>query len=120
MLVKHIQKGKNSEEIAARFLQEKGYRILERNWRYGKKEIDIISEKDNCLVITEVKSRLAKGRERPEEAVSMKKQQTIIEAAEAFVLQNRLDKEVRFDVIFVVCDRLAVWIEHIPDAFYPV
>jgi putative endonuclease len=118
--VKHIQKGKKNENLAACFLQGKGYRIIDRNWRYGKKEIDIIAEKDDCLVIAEVKSGQAAARIRPEEAVSARKQQMIIEAAEAFVLQKGLDREVRFDVIFVVSGHRAVWIEHIPDAFYPV
>jgi putative endonuclease len=119
-LVMHIQKGKINETIAVRFLQENGYRIIKRNWRFGKKEIDIISEKDNLLVITEVKSRLAKSAIRPEEAVSIKKQQMIIEAADAFILQNGLDHEVRFDVIFVDNNQPDIRIEHIPDAFYPV
>ena len=117
--MRHIQKGKNNENIAACFLQEKGYRIIKRNWRFGKKEIDIISEKDNLLVITEVKSRLTKSEVRPEESVSMKKQHLIIEAAEAFILQYGLDQEVRFDVIFVDNNQADIRIEHIPDAFYP-
>jgi Holliday junction resolvase-like predicted endonuclease len=50
----------------------------------------------------------------------MKKQQLIIEAAEAFILQNGLDHEVRFDVIFIDNNQPEVLIEHIPDAFYPV
>lgn len=118
--MRHIQKGKNNENIAARFLQEKGYRIIKRNWRYGKKEIDIISEKDNLLIIIEVKSRLTKSVMRPEEIVSMKKQLLIIEAAEAFIVQNGLDHEVRFDIIFVDNNQPDVRIEHIQDAFYPV
>jgi putative endonuclease len=118
--VKNTQKGRKNEEIAARFLQEKGYIILERNWRSGKKEIDIISEKDDYLVVAEVKSGLQSFLLRPEESVSRKKQKMIVEAAEAYIIKNEISKEVRFDVIFVTGDTSSVNIEHIPDAFYPI
>ena len=53
----HNDLGKNGEEAAALFLTEKGYHILHRNWRSGKKELDIVAEYQGELVIIEVKTR---------------------------------------------------------------
>jgi len=118
--VKHTQKGRKSEDIAVSYLQKEGYMILARNWRYGKKEVDIISQKDNYLVVTEVKSGLPGFMMRPEEAVSMRKQRMIIEVTEAFILQKSITSAVRFDIIFVTGIDPVASIEHITDAFYPV
>ena len=56
-MAKHNELGKKGEEIAAQYLSEKGYEILERNWRNRHKEIDIIAKDGNELVIVEVKTR---------------------------------------------------------------
>ena len=53
----HIELGKTGEDIAVAHLEGKGYRILDRNWRWGKEEIDIIAIDGNFLVIVEVKTR---------------------------------------------------------------
>ena len=68
-MAKHYDLGKKGEEIAANYLAEKGYKIIARNWRFGKDEIDIIAEHDNFLVIIEVKTRSSSDYGEPEEAV---------------------------------------------------
>ena len=116
----HIESGRKNEERAARFLEEAGHVIRERNWRRGSMEVDIISETGEFIVITEVKTLLAGSGERPEDAVNSKKQGRIIRTAEAYIWEHRLTKPVRFDVIFIYSGMAEVQIEHIRDAFYPV
>jgi len=115
------KKGTEGEKIAAKYLEEKGYEVLWRNYRYKNKEIDLICKKDEYLVVVEVKTRYFKGDEWPDEIVTMNKQRYLIEATEEFMMKHHIDLEVRFDVIFVYMrwgefDRL----EHIEDAFHPL
>ena len=112
--------GKKGEQIALDHLTEKDYKILEHNWYFRKKEIDIIAEKDDFLVIIEVKSRSVGFQENPRDAVNMKKQRFLIQAANAYVNKYNIDLEVRFDIITVVfLNDQEYEIEHIDDAFYP-
>ena len=116
---KHYDLGKKGEEIAANFLATKGYRIIKRNWRFGKEEIDIIAEYDNFLVVVEVKTRSTKNYGNPEEAVDERKQRFLINAINEYVLQKEIDLEVRFDIISIVIEQNKQTINHIEDAFYP-
>ncbi|MBE9510694.1 MAG: YraN family protein [Bacteroidetes bacterium] len=112
--------GKKGEQIAIDYLTEKGYRILERNWYFRKKEIDIIAEKEDFLVIIEVKSRSVGFQENPRDAVNMKKQRFLIQAANAYVNKYDIELEVRFDIITVVfLNEHEYKLKHIDDAFYP-
>ena len=112
--------GKRGEQVASDYLTAKGYKILERNWYFRKKEIDIIAEKDDFLVIIEVKSRSVGFREDPRDAVNMKKQKFLIQAANAYVNKFNIDQEVRFDIITVVfLNDHEYKLIHIDDAFYP-
>ena len=112
--------GKKGEQISLDHLTEKDYKILEHNWYFRKKEIDIIAEKDDFLVIIEVKSRSVGFQENPRDAVNMKKQRFLIQAANAYVNKYNIDLEVRFDIITVVfLNDQEYEIEHIDDAFYP-
>ncbi|MET0945038.1 MAG: YraN family protein, partial [Flavobacterium sp.] len=56
-MAEHNELGKEGEKLAAKYLQENGYEILDRNWTFQKAEIDIIAQKDNYLAIVEVKTR---------------------------------------------------------------
>jgi len=112
--------GKKGERVALDHLTAKDYKILEHNWYFKKKEIDIIAEKDDFLVIIEVKSRSVGFQENPRDAVNMKKQRFLIQAANAYVNKYNIDLEVRFDIITVVfLNDQEYKIEHIDDAFYP-
>ena len=112
--------GKRGEQIAIDYLTEKGYKILERNWYFRKKEIDIIAEKDDFLVIIEVKSRSIGFHEDPKDAVNIKKQRFLIQAANAYVYKYDIELEVRFDIITVVFyNEHEYKLNHIDDAFYP-
>ncbi|MBI5218707.1 MAG: YraN family protein [Bacteroidia bacterium] len=111
--------GKRGEEIATEYLKDNGYKILAVNWQNKHQEIDIIAEKNNVLIIAEVKSRTAPCLVEPEQAVTLNKQKLLIRAANAYIYINKIDKEVRFDIISIVFSSKDPKLEHIIDAFYP-
>ena len=118
-MAKHNELGKRGEELAVQYLTEKGYEILERNWRNIHKEIDIIAKDGKCLVIVEVKARQSDEYGDPDIAVTKQKQWRLISAANAYVFQYKLDIDTRFDVISIVFKDDEPIIEHIEDAFLP-
>ena len=118
-MAKHNELGKKGEEIAAQYLSEKGYEILERNWRNRHKEIDIIAKDGNELVILEVKTRQNDEHGEPDLAVTRPKQTRLIYAANAYIFQNKLDINTRFDIIAIVFKDERPVIDHIQDAFLP-
>jgi putative endonuclease len=116
---KHSKIGINGEQIAADFLLNKGYSILFRNWRYEKKEVDIIAIKDDIIVFAEVKTRSGNRMQYPEEAVNNKKQANLRAAATAFTDMNRNYKNIRFDIISVLMQGDATKeIVHFEEAFH--
>jgi len=102
---KHKQTGIKGEQIAVKFLQNSGYSILERNWRYGKKEVDIIAKKDDILVIVEVKTRSNYDFGFPEEAVNGQKQDVLHEAAAAYLEAHPGHTDIRFDIISILLNK---------------
>ena len=114
----HNDFGKKAEDLAAEYLQKNGYKILERNFRSQKAEIDIIAEKDDLLAIIEVKARSTDAFILPQEAVNKKKIRLIISAANKYLEISDRNNEVRFDIISVLPDETGnLKIEHITDAF---
>lgn len=112
--------GKAGEEAARRFLIKKGYDILDTNWRYRHKEIDIIAKDGNELVIVEVKTRDENRLEEPYSAVSNKKIRNLVTAANAWIQKNSIDLNTRFDVISIVfSDKDKYELKHFPEAFLP-
>ena len=118
-MAKHNDFGKLGEELAVNYLIGKGYEILERNWRNIHKEIDIIAKDGTDLVIVEVKTRQTDEYGDPDVAVTKQKQWCLISAANAYVFQNRLDINTRFDIISIIFKDGEPVIEHIEDAFLP-
>lgn len=113
----HNSLGKKGEELAITYLQNKGYNILEQNYRYLKAEVDIIAQKDGVLIVVEVKTRSTNYFGNPEEFVNKKKIQLLTMAIDHYVQKNDLDVEVRFDIIAVLNTKGTFDIEHIEDAF---
>ena len=111
--------GKLGEDLAASYLIDNGYRILERNWHAGHKEIDLIALIDHVLAIVEVKTRKSDDHGEPNLAVGKDKQRMLIWAADAYVRYKDLDVDVRFDIISIVISEGEPEIEHIEDAFIP-
>ena len=116
---KQYDLGKEGEEIAAFYLAQKGYKILHRNWRHRKLELDIVLSKDNFLIIVEVKTRSSQYFEKPQDAVTIKKQKFLFDATEAYLESYKLDLEVRFDIVSIVLNDKTNQIEHIEAAFRP-
>ncbi len=112
--------GRIGEVLAENYLTEKNFIIVKKNWRYHHKEVDIIAEKDDVLIFVEVKTRTTNYFGEPFESVSPQKQEFLIEAANGYLEDNNLDKEVRFDVIsIVISGKNPPEIFHIIDAFSP-
>lgn len=116
---KHSKIGIKGEQIAEEFLLNKGYFILHKNWRSGKKELDLIVVKDDVLVIVETKTRTTYDFGYPEESVNKKKKQFLKAAAEAFVSANPQYNYIRFDLVSILLngDKIEEII-HFEEAFY--
>ena len=120
-MAEHNVLGHTGEDDAADYLAREGYHILDRNWRSGHKEIDIVAEKGGVLVIVEVKTRRDARFGKPEDAVSENKIRRIVLAADAYVRLYRIDMPVRFDIITVVgSDAEHCKVVHVQDAFNPL
>jgi putative endonuclease len=108
------------EKIAVGYLKKEGYQILECNWRYDHKEIDIIAQQGDEIVIVEVKTREGDYFEEPWEAVSTRKIRNLVEVADAWLNQRKIDLETRFDVISIIfSDDVNYELTHFPGAFIP-
>ncbi|MDR2928503.1 MAG: YraN family protein [Cytophagaceae bacterium] len=117
-MAEHNELGKLGEQIASDYLTVKGFRIIARNWRFKHKEVDIIAYDDGYLVVVEVKTRSSAEWEHPRESITSSKIRFLVQATEQFVQQNRIDNEVRFDVVAVTLKCSNEWdIEHIEHAF---
>ncbi len=111
--------GRNAESVAAGYLQARGYRIWKTNWRWGKRELDLVTLHRDELVIVEVKSRVGNAVNDPSVVVDRVKERNIILAAEAFIRLHGCCRPTRFDVIAVIYRNSGMEIEHLENAFYP-
>lgn len=111
--------GKAGEQLAVDHLIAKGYIILDRNWHFSHKEIDIVARDLNDIVVVEVKTRNAPVRELQEQAINREKRQFLISAANAYVKYHQISMEVRFDVVNVIFVRGRSSVSHIRNAFFP-
>lgn len=111
--------GEKHEIMAAKYLKEQGYTVLETNYRVRQAELDIVAMENNTLVFAEVKYRKNEALGNPLSAVGYAKQKKISKAALFYMNQHRLsvyDTSVRFDVIGILGDNIT----HIKNAFYYV
>ena len=116
-MAEHNDTGAKGEELAGTYLKNKGYSILETNWRFRNLEADIIASIDQTIVIAEVKTRKSNYFGEPETFVDKQKQKNLRKAANEYIERNNLDKEVRFDIISIVMGKNQMKINHIEDAF---
>jgi putative endonuclease len=101
-LANHIHTGKIGEQLAEAYFAEKGYVLLEKNWRHSHWEVDIIAERNNVLHFVEVKTRRTKKYGLPEEKVGAKKIQNLINAAEQYLYLHPEWKRIQFDVLSII------------------
>lgn len=113
--------GKWGEQKAADYLEANGYTILDRDWKCGRRDLDIVAYKDGLVVIVEVKTRRNTAFTMPEQNVNIKKIRSISFAADSYMKCHKRYNQLRFDIISIVgtsdddCK-----ISHIEDAFMPV
>lgn len=117
-MAEHNELGKKGEDEAVAFLMKKGYKILERNYRFKKAEIDIIARKDELLVAVEVKTRSTPDFGNPQDFVKPKKIKLLVMAFDHYITQNELDVDARFDIVAIIKNKSGMRIEHLEDAFF--
>jgi putative endonuclease len=118
---RHNELGRLGEDKAAIYLEQKGFKILARNYRFGRAEVDIIAANSDLVLFVEVKTRSNYKFGFPEEAVSGKKQRLFGQAASEFMFQHKLSLDIRFDVITIVTSQNSPWtITHLEDAFFSI
>ena len=110
------QQGKDYEELAVKYLKDKGYFIIERNFQVRQAEIDIIARYESTIVFVEVKYRTNASSGHPLEAVTVSKQKKICKAALFYMNKNKISPDntpIRFDVIGILGDEIT----HIENEF---
>lgn len=112
--------GIHGENLATQVLLNKGHIILDRNYRFGKQEIDIVTRLDNQIVVVEVKTRETALIGEPWKAVTRSKQKSIIRVANRFLKEHCYTMDTRFDIISIVHNSYHTKIEHIENAFFPL
>jgi putative endonuclease len=118
---KHNETGRLGEQLAVQYLRDKGYTILETNWRSGKAEVDIIAKIKEILVFVEVKTRSSVQFGFPEEYVCAKKEKLLFRAAGNYMELVHHEWEIRFDIVSVVLvDLTSPEIVHFVDTFFPM
>ena len=107
------------ERLAERYLRRAGFRILERNFRFGHREIDLVVARDDLVAFVEVKARAGDGYGHPLEAITASKRREVERAARHWKRSHRKPGlQYRFDAIAVTVRRgTEPVIEHVPDAW---
>lgn len=111
--------GKDGEELAKRYLVQRGYRIIACNWRYKKYEVDLVAEINRTIVFIEVKTRKNNTFGEPEVFVTRQKQNFLIAAAHQYMIENTIDQEARFDIISIRMLNNNQIVKHLEGAFSP-
>lgn len=108
-------KGQIAESKAAKYFQQNGFKLLEKNYRYRRAEIDLVVGKADLLVFVEVKYRKSNDYGEPEQFVTTNQQTKILEAADEYIHQNNWNGNIRFDIVAINAQGD---LEHFEDAFY--
>lgn len=108
--------GRLGEDAAVEWLEDSGFLVRERNWRWGRYELDIVAERDGELHVVEVKCRADGGLTRPEESITEAKFAALRIAAGEYIERYGIDADVRFDLISVTHRNGEFRVEYIPDA----
>lgn len=119
LIGKHkLRLGKKGEATAEAYLRTRGFEILKRNYRAGRKEIDLIAKEGNTIVFVEVKAGRSKSFGAPHERVDLRKQRNLIDAANDFIQKEETAGcDFRFDVLAITYQKGREDIDHIRNAF---
>lgn len=119
-MAEHNLLGRIGEDMAAAHLLRNGYRILHRNWRSGRRELDIVAEKEATLVVVEVKTRRNDEYGPAEDALTPMKIRHLVSATDAYVKKYKIDHNIRFDLITLTGENEQNFVlQHIEQAFIP-
>mgnify|MGYP002856445104 CR=1 FL=1 len=118
-MAEHNDLGRWGEEVAADYLEQKGYRVVERDWHSGHRDLDIVALDGDVMVFVEVKTRCNRMFTDPESAVNYRKIRHLQAAANHYIQYRHVDNEIRFDIVTVTgtIGTVTPQIEHIIDAF---
>lgn len=114
----HNELGEIGEQLAVDYLSRNGFVILERNFIYDKAEVDIIAQKDQKIIIVEVKTRNSAFFGDPQDFVTKAKIKLLVKAANEYIISNNIEMEARFDIIAILKNQHVEQIEHFENAFY--
>ena len=117
-MAQHNELGKKGEQLAVDYLLKNKYKIVARNYRFDKAEVDIIAKQSDTLAIIEVKTRSTSEFGNPQDFVKPKQIQRLVKAVDEYVTLNDLDVDVRFDIIAIIKEGNTYNIEHLENAFY--
>lgn len=117
-MAEHNELGKAGEKDAVNLLRQKGYQILETNFTFDRAEVDIIAQKDQNLIVVEVKTRSTPDFGDPQDFVKPAQIKRLIKAVDHYINEKELDLEVRFDIVAIIKNKSGKRLEHIEDAFY--
>ena len=119
-MAEHNDLGKWGEDVALAYLLDHGYRLLDRNWHQGHRDLDLIMQQDDTLVIVEVRTRRNNLFMDPEQTVDALKMLSLSKAANAYIRLHRISLNIRFDIVAITGTPSSDFtINHIEDAFYP-
>lgn len=118
-MTKHNQRlGELGERIAERWLARKGWRVVYRRFRNGRRDIDLITQRDEVIAFVEVKARKGNEFGDPVEAVHHRKQRELTKSAHVWIDRHgRAEERYRFDVVGVLLDGERVLVKHVENAF---
>jgi putative endonuclease len=112
--------GEFGERVAERWLRHKGWRVLQRRFRNGHRDIDLVAERDGTVAFVEVKARRGSDFGDPVEAVHWRKQRELWRSASIWIERHgRPDESYRFDVIGVLVRGERILVRHVENAFRP-
>ena len=122
-MAEHNIIGQKGEELAAKIMREKGFRVVDMNWKFGHLEMDVIAVSRKEIAFVEVKTRTTSyGGKRPEEFVDELKRRRMAAAANAYIKFHKIELTPRFDIIGITMDATTHEVKevtHLEDAFLP-
>lgn len=117
-MAQHNELGKKGEQLAVDFLLENGYEIIARNYIFQKAEIDIIAKHNDMMICVEVKTRNSDFFGDPQDFVTKGKIKNLVKAMDAFIIDNEIELESRFDIVAVLLNKKIQQLTHYENAFY--
>ena len=118
--MKKSETGRRGEDLALAWMQDHGFRLLDRNWRSGHKELDLVMEGEERVHIVEVNTMTPPLLIQPFEKVDPAKQGRLVAAARHYIAQRQVTREVQFVVVSVILGDGQPQVEYIPEAFFPI